>query len=855
MFTIHHQPQLALWLKEREKPQRLKTIMEKERKSEFLRQAEEKGYLQSPTKSYLLERGKGRASKKEMSTKRTPSVSDIHLVKLCSVHLMNLGQIQLLTRLKICILPGNYITSFVALANCAELVKLDLHSNQISTLPGPEFWRCLPNLKVLHLHNNCIGKLDTLQHVGEAGAIQVLTMYDTPVSLKKTYRHHIVNSIWSLKALDYYVISDEEIIEDASFGGHFASMNPSFRYNPVPHSKKDSTFEDEMSLIRQVLEEVSNIQAHHSPVLIIQKAIRGFLVRRQHKLLLDTKIWASVCIQRFWRHFKGLEWKPPAKPSTPTQPPTKPQMQPPSKSQMQPAAAPIVTKTDSPLPPVAPSITDGSTVTRIDYDTYLANRRPGSKTPSMVSSATAERKAVNLEDIRMTGYSEKETGFSMAAISSATPCVSEPLSSMRKRTNLHIDLTKLQTDSMFKNDEARQAIVFETSIDEGIGSFFGLSKPREQGVEPVRSVKKLRKERQPKEKKKEFRTVKQMLGPLPNRQLERDRDDGTDSDEEEPPIKFRLSGLKSVMHDVDLLQEMLIARREAGEDIRNAHRDVIDRTLHETNQKSVKSKMVNADQRLFAKVQGTMGMSCLRAVQQAYRDRAKVEKLASTVDKVMSLREMRESSKQRARNFLEEKRLQALKKKDVDASTIVDSLERQANLEKIEKAKRKERRSKSQELSKTFNHDKSFAVDFTGQNTSISNALIRHDRQAKDEMSLQAKKDMVEGEREHNKHQLELVQKYLEHRQMMRQAQVAVERAALDTRMLQEANERLMEARARITQQKQKSKSVQAFYPLPKTATDPVLPPVNQEGKPDRFHTLIAMYEGRVGNHPTVVNT
>ena len=34
-------------------------------------------------------------------------------------------------------------------------------------------------------------------------------------------RHHVVNSIWSLKALDRHVISDEEIIEDADFGGKY----------------------------------------------------------------------------------------------------------------------------------------------------------------------------------------------------------------------------------------------------------------------------------------------------------------------------------------------------------------------------------------------------------------------------------------------------------------------------------------------------------------------------------------------------------------------------------------------------------------------------------------------------------
>ena len=110
-----------------------------------------------------------------------------------------------------------------------------------------------------------------------------------------------------------------------------------------------------------------------------------------------------MCIQRFWRHFKGLEWKPQPKSDRPTQAPSKP---PPQLTE-----APTVTKTDSAAPPVAPSVTDGSTITRIDYDTYLANRRPGSKTPSIVSSATAERKALNLEEIRMTGFSEDKVGL------------------------------------------------------------------------------------------------------------------------------------------------------------------------------------------------------------------------------------------------------------------------------------------------------------------------------------------------------------------------------------------------------------------------------------------------------------
>lgn len=59
-------------------------------------------------------------------------------------------------------------------------------------------------------------------------------MYDTPLSLKRNYRHHVVNSIWSLKALDHHVVSDEEIIEDAMFGGKFATQHNGFYVNLCP---------------------------------------------------------------------------------------------------------------------------------------------------------------------------------------------------------------------------------------------------------------------------------------------------------------------------------------------------------------------------------------------------------------------------------------------------------------------------------------------------------------------------------------------------------------------------------------------------------------------------------------------
>ena len=109
--------------------------------------------------------------------------------------------------------------------------KSDTFYQQISKLPGHKFWASLTELKIVFLHNNSISKLANVNYMAASPSISILTLYDTPLSLKPNYRHHLVNSLWSLKSLDYYVISDEEIIEDSSFGGCFSPLQPTFHIN------------------------------------------------------------------------------------------------------------------------------------------------------------------------------------------------------------------------------------------------------------------------------------------------------------------------------------------------------------------------------------------------------------------------------------------------------------------------------------------------------------------------------------------------------------------------------------------------------------------------------------------------
>jgi len=60
-----------------------------------------------------------------------------------------------------------------------------------------------------------------------------------PCCSQKNYRHHVVNTIWTLNALDHHVISDEEIIEDAIFkNSRFITQHRNFEIDLTPPHPK-----------------------------------------------------------------------------------------------------------------------------------------------------------------------------------------------------------------------------------------------------------------------------------------------------------------------------------------------------------------------------------------------------------------------------------------------------------------------------------------------------------------------------------------------------------------------------------------------------------------------------------------
>ncbi|KAI4549429.1 hypothetical protein MG293_001759, partial [Ovis ammon polii] len=206
---------------------------------------------------------------------------DFVFVKFSGLHLKSMENLQCCISLRVCIFSNNFITDIRPLQSCMKLIKLDLHGNQIKSLPGTKFWSGLKNLKLLYLHDNGFAKLKNVCMLSACPSLIALTMFDCPVSLKKGYRHVLVNSIWTLKALDHHVISDEEIIQNWHLPERFKTCNHRLLFNFCSALKKGSTYEDEIDNIKHIISKVNEILAHNSPVLIIQRWTRGFLVRKK----------------------------------------------------------------------------------------------------------------------------------------------------------------------------------------------------------------------------------------------------------------------------------------------------------------------------------------------------------------------------------------------------------------------------------------------------------------------------------------------------------------------------------------------------------------------------------------------
>ena len=132
-------------------------------------------------------------------------------VDLRDLALQDISAIRKCPSLQLGLLSGNALTAIhPMLLSLRRLQKIDLSSNGLTMLPSePEDWAGLASLKILYLHSNQLASLRMVAALGSLPTLLRLTLFDNALAQHPNYRHFVVNSILTLRALDRHVISDE----------------------------------------------------------------------------------------------------------------------------------------------------------------------------------------------------------------------------------------------------------------------------------------------------------------------------------------------------------------------------------------------------------------------------------------------------------------------------------------------------------------------------------------------------------------------------------------------------------------------------------------------------------------------
>ena len=107
--------------KSKKRQEARRSIYDKQREEETIRNAKDRGYLRRMTIAIF----------NECTGLNDSDLPTLAYLNMTSSQLSSVGVLSKCANLRICILPENYITNFEPLINCVHLSVLDLHSNQV----------------------------------------------------------------------------------------------------------------------------------------------------------------------------------------------------------------------------------------------------------------------------------------------------------------------------------------------------------------------------------------------------------------------------------------------------------------------------------------------------------------------------------------------------------------------------------------------------------------------------------------------------------------------------------------------------------------------------------------------------
>jgi hypothetical protein len=141
----------------------------------------------------------------------------------------------------------------------------------------------LVSLKIIYLHKNNLSKWQDLQSLVALPAVLHITLFANPLCAIPGYRHFLVNSMPKLLALDNFVITDEERIEDACFGYRFRALNEYMKLH-IPDYSHEQSAEQHLYNLDVDVYRLKRIFERNSPSILIQSLYRAFRCRNSNRM-------------------------------------------------------------------------------------------------------------------------------------------------------------------------------------------------------------------------------------------------------------------------------------------------------------------------------------------------------------------------------------------------------------------------------------------------------------------------------------------------------------------------------------------------------------------------------------------
>ena len=160
----------------------------------------------------------------------------------------------------------------------SKLVKVNLSFNSIILLPPKENLLGLKSLRLFFLDHNNIQKWRNLESLTAIQSLYHLTLLNNPIVQTPGYRHYMVTKIPGLKALDDYIITDEERMDDVGHGVRFKALSQFMRLY-APDFKEGLTAEQHVFQVDLEIYKLKRLFEKNSPSIRIQALFKGYKKR------------------------------------------------------------------------------------------------------------------------------------------------------------------------------------------------------------------------------------------------------------------------------------------------------------------------------------------------------------------------------------------------------------------------------------------------------------------------------------------------------------------------------------------------------------------------------------------------